>query len=167
MSAIDTNALVRYIVRDDAKQFDLVSRLIGLHSDLGEPIFVPVTVLLELEWVLRARFRFSKTQVLEAIDTLLSAKELLFESALAVRVALRAYRDCTADLADCLHLALATQAGERPMVTFDRRASRMRGARLLSDELLQEVQISARQTDAKSWTRRPPPVAAPLTAIPH
>lgn len=146
MSAIDTNILVRFIVRDDASQCDKVNRLIRIHAELGEPIAVPVTVVLELEWVLRARFKFSKEAVLSTFDMLMAAEEIGFESLLAVKVALFAYRQCSADFADCLHLALVAYAGECPMLTFDRKAAQMNGSRLLSSELLDDLELLARQS---------------------
>jgi predicted nucleic-acid-binding protein len=166
MSAVDTNVLVRYIVRDDALQLQSVVRLMERSIARGEPMFVPVTVLLELEWVLRTRFKFSKESVIEAFHTLFSANELAFESLFAVRKALRSYRTSVADLADCFHLALVNQSGECPMFTFDRQAARMDGARLLSAASLDEMDLSAWKTDAASGSYRPPRVAAPWTASP-
>ncbi|MBU1361938.1 MAG: hypothetical protein KKC79_14815 [Gammaproteobacteria bacterium] len=41
------------------------------------------------------------------------------------------YRIGTADFADCVHIALAAEAGEAPLWTFDKRAAKISGARLL------------------------------------
>lgn len=166
MPAVDTNILVRFIVRDDALQLESVIRLMQQSVGRGEPIFVAVTVLLELEWVLRARFKFSKEEVIEAFDALLAADALVFESQLAVNVALLTYPLGGAEFADCLHLALVNQSGECPMFTFDRQAARMDGARLLSAASLDEMDLSAWKTDAASGSYRPPRVSAPWTASP-
>ncbi|KAB2944396.1 MAG: twitching motility protein PilT, partial [Burkholderiaceae bacterium] len=53
MPALDTNVLVRYVVEDDAKQLAAARRLIRRCINEGRALFVPVTVTLELEWVLR------------------------------------------------------------------------------------------------------------------
>ena len=92
---------------------------------------MPITVALELEWVLRASFGFAKEAVLDVLASLLSAAELSFESEHALEVALQLYRSGTADFADCLHVALAAQAGELPLWTFDKRAARVDGAQAL------------------------------------
>ena len=91
----------------------------------GQTLFVPVTVLLELEWVLRSRYGCGKDAVIGTVASLLSAAELRFESEQALEVALQMYRDGAADFAGCLHLhvALAAQAAELPLWTFDRRAA--------------------------------------------
>jgi predicted nucleic-acid-binding protein len=48
-----------------------------------------------------------------------------------VEVALQLYRETEADFADCLHIALAIEVGERPRWTFDRGAAKVVGAHLL------------------------------------
>ena len=131
MPALDTNILVRYVVQDDEVQLATARRLIRKCVADGQTLFVPVTVTLELEWVLRASFEYAKDEVMEVLSSLLSAAELSFESERALEVALQLYRNGTADFADCLHIALAAQAGESPLWTFDRRAAKVSGAQMM------------------------------------
>ncbi|MDE2324652.1 MAG: type II toxin-antitoxin system VapC family toxin [Betaproteobacteria bacterium] len=131
MPALDTNVLVRYLIQDDPAQFAAAKRLIGRCLDEGLSLFVPVTVVLELEWVLRTNYGFAKGDVLRALSSLFSASELTLESERALEVALQLCRESTADFADCLHIALATQAGEQPLWTFDKAEAKVSGARLL------------------------------------
>lgn len=128
MPALDTNVLVRHVVRDDTSQLAAATRLIEDCIANGQTLFVPVTVTLELEWVLRASYEFGKDTVMQVLASLFSAAELNFESERALEVALQLYREGTADFADCLHVALAAQAGELPLWTFDRRAAKVHGA---------------------------------------
>ena len=132
MPALDTNVLVRYIVQDDAAQLAAARRLIRRGVADGSTLFVPVTVVLELEWVLRSGFGFGKGDVLQALSSLFSAAELSFESERALEVALQLFRESSADFADSLHVALAAQAGEQPLWTFDKAAAKVDGARLLT-----------------------------------
>ncbi len=129
MPALDTNVLVRYVVEDDAKQLAAARRLIRRCINEGRALFVPVTVTLELEWVLRTSFEYTKDEVMEVLSSLFSAAELTFESERGLEVALQLYREGSADFADCLHVALAAQAGELPLWTFDKRAAKVGGAR--------------------------------------
>lgn len=131
MPALDTNVLVRYVVQDDSGQRAAAKRLIGRCVAEGQSLFVPVTVTLGLEWVLRASFGYVKDDVLQALSNLFSAAELTFESERALEVALQLYREGSADFADCLHIALATEAGEQPLWTFDKGAAKVIGAQLL------------------------------------
>lgn len=131
MSSLDTNVLVRYVVQDDNGQLAAAKRLIGRCVAEGRSLFVPVTVALELEWVLRASFGYVKDDVLQVLSNLFSAAELTFESERALEVALHLYREGPADFADCLHIALAAEAGEQPLWTFDKGAAKVIGAQLL------------------------------------
>ena len=131
MPALDTNVLVRFLVQDDAVQGAAATRLIQGAVLSGSALFVPVTVLLELEWVLRSAFGFDKPTVMQAMFGLLGSFELGFESEGAVEAALWQYSQHSADFADCLHAALAGQAGEQPLWTFDRAAAKLPGAALL------------------------------------
>src|SRR6516225_12019410 len=101
MAALDTNVLVRYVVPDDAAQFAAAKRLVSRCLAEGQSIFVPVTVVLEFEWVLRANFGYVKDDVLQVLSALFSAAELTFESEHALEVALQLYREGSADFADC------------------------------------------------------------------
>lgn len=132
MPALDTNVLVRFIVQDDAAQFAAAKRLIQTCVAQGMTLFVPVTVVLEVEWVLRSSFGFGKEDVLRTLSGLFSARELNLESERTLEVALQLFRASAADFADCLHVALAAQAGEQPLWTFDKGASRVSGAQLLT-----------------------------------
>jgi predicted nucleic-acid-binding protein len=132
VAALDTNVLVRFLVQDDVAQGEAAARLIRGGVQADTPLFVPVTVLLELEWVLRSAFGFDKAAVLHALFRLLGSFEMGFESEHAVEIALAQYESSTADFADCLHVALAGQAGEQPVWTFDKAAAKLDGAQLLA-----------------------------------
>lgn len=133
MAALDTNILVRWLVQDDAAQTTAVAALFAAQATDTMRWFVPVTVLLELEWVLRSRYRFDKTAVIHALDALLSTAELDLQHEAAIEQALWHYRPAGApDFADCLHTALASHLGHGPLITLDQRAAKLQGAQLLS-----------------------------------
>jgi predicted nucleic-acid-binding protein len=132
MAALDTNILVRYLVQDDAAQLAAARRLIRKCVNEGQTLYVPVSVSVELEWVLRSNFGFGKEEVVQTLSQLLAAAELSFESEGALEFALLLYKKGSADYSDCVHVALAAQAGEQPLWTFDKAASKVEGARLLA-----------------------------------
>jgi predicted nucleic-acid-binding protein len=131
MPALDTNVLIRHPVQDDSAQLATARRLIRKCVSEQQTLFVPVAVTLELEWVLRCSFDYSKDATIGVLSDLFSAVELSFESDRALGVALEAYRNGTAEFADCLHVALTAQAGEQPLWTLDKGAARLSGARLI------------------------------------
>ena len=132
MAALDTNILVRFLVQDDVAQLAAAKKLIRKCVQAGETLYIPVTVALELEWVLRANFGFAKPEVVKTLSQLLSSVELRFESESALELALVLYSQGAADFSDCLHVALAAVVGQQPLWTFDKAASKLAGARLLA-----------------------------------
>lgn len=127
--SVDTNILVRLVAQDDAGQALAVDRLFARYAKKGETLLVPVTVVLELEWVLRSKLKQTKAQVLATLDALLTVVELSFESEDAVEQALVDYQEGNADFGECLHLALARKCRALPFYTFDKKASKTLGAK--------------------------------------
>jgi|SRR2546422_5699599 len=130
-ASLDTNVLVRLVVKDNDQQTQVAAKLLEKHAKKSESLFVPVTVVLELEWVLRSRYKFTKAEVILVLSSLLMTFELVFESEGALEQALASYEEGGADYADCLHLALATKEKALPFLTFDVDAAKEVGARLL------------------------------------
>ena len=130
-ASLDTNVLVRLVVKDDAQQFAAARRVLAQYVKRAQTLFVPITVVLELEWVLRSRYKFGKPDVLNTFSSLLMTVELEFEAEDALEQSLVSHEEGTADFADCLHLALARHGGALPFLTFDSDASKLNGASLL------------------------------------
>jgi predicted nucleic-acid-binding protein len=131
MPGLDTNVLVRWILDDDARQAKRVQKLFEEVREQGAPLFVPSTVMLELEWVLRSRYELDKSTVLGAFNALLETQELEFQDEPALERAVSSYRDSSADFADCLHAGQCGSAGRSPMITFDETAARLPNVELL------------------------------------
>jgi len=127
MLGIDTNVLVRFLVRDDEAQFEKARRLIKREVGAGENVFVNLLVLLETEWVLRSRYFLRKTEIIEAISGLLDATEVQFEDEPAIEEALLIWKDGAAEFADCLIGAHNRRLSCRATATFDAKAVRLPG----------------------------------------
>lgn len=131
MPGLDTNVLVRWILDDEPRQAARVQRLFEEVREQQLPLFVPSTVMLELEWVLRSRYEFDKSTVLGTFNALLETQELEFQDEPALERALSLYRQGSADFADCLHAGQCGSAGRAPMITFDETAARLPSVELL------------------------------------
>ena len=127
MLGLDTNVLVRFLVRDNEAQFEKARRLIKREVAAGSGIFVNQLVLLETEWVLRSRYSLTKNQIIEVISGLLEASDLQFEDEPAIEEALFTWQDASADFADCLIGAKNRRLGCRATATFDVRAAKLAG----------------------------------------
>lgn len=125
MLGLDTNVLVRFLVRDDEAQFERARRLIKREVGAGEAVLISLLVLLETEWVLRSRYSRQKTEIMEAISGLLDAIELEFEDEAAIEEALYLWKDNVAEFADCLIGAHHRRLGCRATATFDAKAVRL------------------------------------------
>ena len=116
MRAVDTDVIVRYLTSDDPKQAAKTRALIG-----HEHVFVPRTVLLEVEWVLRGMYEFSAAQIIPALRALAGLSDVTFEDAsLAARAMI--WTEAGMDFANALHLASAAHCDG--LVTFDKRSAR-------------------------------------------
>ena len=112
MIALDTNVLARILLEDDADQLRRASRLL---ADEGATFWVPVTVILELTWVLRTS-GLARDAVNGAVRGLLALPRMRFQCPDALAAAVR-WGEAGMDFTDALHLALSGKA-ER-FVTFD------------------------------------------------
>jgi predicted nucleic-acid-binding protein len=127
MLGIDTNVLVRFLVRDDPEQFERARRLIRRELGGGETVLISLLVVLETEWVLRSRYKVTKAEIVAALSALLDAVELEFEDEPSVEEAVFTWKDSAAEFADCLINARHRALGCRATATFDARASKLPG----------------------------------------
>ena len=97
--ALDTNLLVRLLTGDEPEQSRRVADLI----DTSPACFVPITVVLELEWVLRGAYRLDHRAVIAALEGLMAIRHVHLEQEELVRQALAWHRQGL-DFADALHL---------------------------------------------------------------
>lgn len=126
MRAVDTNVLVRLLVRDDPGQVESAEAFI----DRGA--WVSHLVLAETLWVLDAVYARSPRQLAAAVDLLLDHQHLTLQDADVVRAALVHFRSRPSlGFSDCLVLESARKAGHLPLGTFDRPLSRLPGAHRL------------------------------------
>jgi predicted nucleic-acid-binding protein len=109
--AADTNVLARVLTDDGSEQ----SRR-AVECFRANEIFVPDTVLLETEWLLRSRLGLKRDQINGLFWTLLSWPGILFNDKTRVTNAKIAHRNGL-DFADAMHL-FASQDCEA-IVTYD------------------------------------------------
>lgn len=132
MRALDTNVLVRILTRDEPRQASAVDRLLQDAQQSGETFFISITVVLEIEWVLRSVFQIRRAPLVAALTALLNNASLVIEHEREVEAALDMVISLKADFADGLHISMAHAAAHGPLMTFDRRCARLTGAQALS-----------------------------------
>lgn len=100
MIALDTNVWIRYVTNDDPAQGKRALELLRTSPD----IFLPKTVLLEMEWVLRAVYGLPALSIERAMLQILGLPKVTTETPEQIAFALDLYR-MGVDFADALHLA--------------------------------------------------------------
>ena len=126
MRAVDTNVLVRLLVRDDPDQVKTAE------SFIAPGAWVSHLVLAESLWVIDTVYERTTEQIVAAIERLLNHKELTLQDAEVVTAALAHFRKRPAlGFSDCLVLETARKAGHIPLGTFDRNLAKLDGTQRL------------------------------------
>jgi predicted nucleic-acid-binding protein len=116
LSAVDTNVLLRFLVDDGSGHVASARRIFAEGR-----VFVPLSVMLESEWVLRSNFGFRRSQICDAFDRLLGLDTVTVQEIEIVETALSSTRDGM-DFADALHLH--SSANCDAFYTFDKKLIR-------------------------------------------
>lgn len=123
MRAVDTNVLVRLIVRDDARQTSAAETFIAGGA------WVSVLALAEAAWVLTSVYDLNSSELARAIEMLLDHRNLVVQDSETAAQALALFRSRPSiGFSDCLMLHLARKAGHLPLGTFNRNLGRIDGA---------------------------------------
>ena len=131
MIGLDTNVLVRYIAQDDVAQSAKATKLIESFT-ASSPGFVPQIVLAELVWVMQSCYQATRANLIAMLDVMLHSDSLVIEQADVAQRALRRFQKTPqVDFADCLIERAAHAAGCTHMVTFDRKAAKGAGMKLI------------------------------------
>ncbi len=132
MIGLDTNVILRYVVRDDPQQYAQSARLIDKQLTSEEPGFISLVVTTEIVWNLMSNYEFSREDVIRILERLLSIESLTLQNASQISEALAAMRKESVSFPDALIRALSFQEDCLTTYTFDRKASRFAGFTLLS-----------------------------------
>ncbi len=131
MIAIDTNVLVRLLVKDSEaeEQSQLARQLLNKHGE----VWVCRIELIETVWVLQSTYKFTKEQIILVLEKLMQHSNIYLEDKASLDNALTIFSASNAGFADCLIL---NDAKHQQMVlhTFDRKLSRLHGAKLVEGE---------------------------------
>jgi predicted nucleic-acid-binding protein len=111
MYGLDTNVLIRYLLRDDQMQAEQARVAIEEASQSGKPIVVSLLTILESERVLRSCACLEKRTVITTFRMLLEVRDLSIEQEETLEEALYLYENSTADFADCLMAARYARLG--------------------------------------------------------
>lgn len=124
MIAVDTNIVVRFLVRDDEKQAEAARRRLKEAERNRERMLVPLLVVLETIWVLECAYDKTRSEILDSIQDMRQMPVFEFEADRVIERFLDDGGKCKADLADILIAHSAQAAGCESGITFDKDAAR-------------------------------------------
>lgn len=123
MKGIDTNVLLRLLLRDDAAQAERADHFVEQACSADAPCLINRIVLIEAAWVLTTGYGYSRDQVATILESILRTEVFTVENAADAWAALKDYRASRADFADCLigrgNRALSAEV----TATFDKAAA--------------------------------------------
>jgi predicted nucleic-acid-binding protein len=119
LRAIDTNIVIRILLRDDPAQIIVVDNLVS-----GGDLLITNTVAIETEWVLRGVYKYGRLDAADLLETLLEIEGILLQDANGFRWAVERYRG-GADFTDMMHLLKCDNF--ESLITFDRKMPRQAG----------------------------------------
>jgi predicted nucleic-acid-binding protein len=111
MIAVDTNVVVRFLTQDDEPQYQKSLKLFR-----EENIFIPDTVILETEWVLRFAYQFKPKEICQALRNLFGLSNVQLGNASLIEKVLQ-WHEKGLDFADAIHLAQSQNCDY--LYTFD------------------------------------------------
>ena len=116
MTGVDTNILVRFLTGDDPRQSEKARAILKRPE-----IFIPETVMLETEWVLRHAYSFETTAIHDAFIKVCGLPNVILPNPHRMQTALQWYAGGM-DFGDALHLAASQACGT--FFSFDRKLLR-------------------------------------------
>lgn len=132
MIGIDTNVLLRLLVRDHDAQVRAAERYIAKHCSSAEPGFVSRGVIIEVAWALRRIYDYDRAQITAAVRGLLDVSEFEVESADEIHCAVADFEKSAVGFVDCLLARTNLAAGCDYTITFDRKAAKLAGFKVLT-----------------------------------
>lgn len=120
MKGIDTNVLVRYLVKDDARHAKEAASCISAIAASGETCFLSHLVLCELVWVLESAYGYTRKEIAATLEKILAARQFEIEDSDIAHQAVHDYKTDRGDLADYLIGRTNRSRGCDTTYTFDR-----------------------------------------------
>ncbi|NCC51555.1 MAG: PIN domain-containing protein [Spartobacteria bacterium] len=131
MMAVDTNIIVRFLVRDDEKQAEAVCKRLKQAETQRERFKIPLLVVLETIWVLESAYDKTRSEILDSIHDMRQMPIFEFEADRVIEGLLNDGPKYKANLADILIAHSAKNAGCDAGITFDKAAAQLSFFKLL------------------------------------
>ncbi len=132
MKGIDTNVLARYLLQDDAKQSSHATRFIEKECTPSAPAFINAVVLCELVWVLETAYEYAREEIAPVLEKILRTRQFHIHEPNIIWQALHGYKNTSVGFADHYINHLNASHDCDYTITFDKKAARLAGFKLLN-----------------------------------
>ena len=113
MISVDTNIIIRFLTRDDEKQYKKSFTIFN-----KQEIFISDTVILETEWVLRYAYKFLPKDISNAFKNLFGLRNVHLSNPTFIAQAIE-WHKLGMDFSDAMHLTQCQQFEK--LYTFDKK----------------------------------------------
>jgi predicted nucleic-acid-binding protein len=110
--AVDTNIIIRFLTHDDELQYKKAFSVFNKNE-----VFIPDTVILETEWILRYAYSFSTEEITIAMVNLFGLKNVHLSAPVYIEQAIKWYKQGL-DFSDAMHLSQCQEVEK--LYTFDK-----------------------------------------------
>lgn len=124
MIAIDTNVLIRFLIKDDKDQAQKAKQLLSEQEKKDGNILISNIVLLEVIWVLKSGYNVPKPEIINTLKKILSNNLFQFENRQLILETIQKYENNEGDFADYFIGNISKQHNASPTYTFDKEASK-------------------------------------------
>jgi len=122
MIFVDTNYFLRYLLRDNEKQYLIASKLIEEAALGTKELFTSTIVFFELQWVLGSVYNKQKANIVPILKSILASLPFIrIEERSLLEESLGLYEEESVSLADCYNLLVARDQKVETFATFDQK----------------------------------------------
>jgi len=127
---IDTNYFLRFLIKDDEEQFNIVCSIFQKGINREIQLFTSVVVFFEIYWVLSSFYKKKKNKIIEFLKNILKLTFIDFENKTILEEAIIFFQKFNLDLEDCYNLAYAKLKKANEFSTFDKILNKVSAANL-------------------------------------
>lgn len=125
MIGLDTNVVIRYLMKDEKNQFKHAEEVIESAIKDKKKVQITLVVLCEVVWVLIYHYELNKDEVNQFLGMLLNAEQIEVENRQLALSAFHEYQNAKADFSDCLIGLTNLSLGSVTTYTFDKKAAKL------------------------------------------
>lgn len=125
MIGLDTNCVLRYLLRDHERQAQALATRIDEEIATGHSLLINDIIMAEFVWTLAASYGFDRTRIGQAIERMTASAQFEFENKADILAALTDFRAGASGFVDCLIGVKNRRLGCHTTLTFDKTAQRL------------------------------------------